>query len=124
MIILLAESGLTYVLDLQSRLRTKMTEDFNLVNGMREGVLVVQQDEDDVKQNAQQNISDLKIQFQNKAACKIFRRNAKGATLVDEDLAAAIFLPGKLAMKDESLFSCSTNESLCLLDIVKENKRI
>ena len=64
-----------YVQQLQGRVRTKITENENLSNGMREGVLVLSNTASD---------EGFGIEFHNKAACKMMQTNGKKEVLVDD----------------------------------------
>ena len=70
---LITEMFIMYIIQLQSRVNSKNSENFNLMNGMREGVLVLARKSDDT---ATPNFS---IAFQNKAACKIMKADDKGS---------------------------------------------
>ena len=61
---------LTYVAQLQKKIRMQMSEYFNLINRMREGVLILSKSDD-----AKNGSSPRYIEFYNKVVTKILRRS-------------------------------------------------
>jgi hypothetical protein len=87
------EMCFVYIQQLQGRVRTKINENENLFNGMREGVLVL-------------STNATAIEFQNKAASKMVQ--TEGKKWVDvSDLSKPIFNPGQLSMKEETVIQPS-----------------
>ena len=62
---------LTYVVQLQKKIRMQMSEYFNLINRMREGVLILSKSDD-----AKNGSFSRYIEFYNKVVTKILRRSS------------------------------------------------